>query len=109
MNSIYRQVKQSGVAAIALTMLAVVILLAGIAIPVQAQTETVLYSFQGTPSSGPDGAYPQSGPILKGTTLYGTAPPAVASCGQSAQRQAKRQSCTRSKASRMTRGVPWED
>ena len=73
MNSIYRQVKQSGVAAIALTMLAVVILLAGIAIPVQAQTETVLYSFQGTPSSGPDGAYPQSGPILKGTTLYGTA------------------------------------
>ena len=82
MNSIYRQVKHSGVAAIALTMLAVVILLAGIAIPVQAQTETVLYSFQGTPSSGRDGAYPQSGPILKGTTLYGTASQGVsAGCG----------------------------
>jgi len=41
--------------------------------PAQAQTETVFYSFAGTPSSGPDGAYPQSGPLLKGTTLYGTA------------------------------------
>jgi len=37
MNSIYRQVKHSGVAAIALTMLAAVVLLAGIAIPAQAQ------------------------------------------------------------------------
>jgi uncharacterized repeat protein (TIGR03803 family) len=73
MHSIDRQVKYSGVAAIALTMLAAVVLLAGIAIPAQAQTETVLYSFQGSPSGGPDGAYPQSGPILVGTTLYGTA------------------------------------
>jgi hypothetical protein len=38
MNLIYRQVRHSGVAAIALTMLAAVILLAGIAIPAQAQT-----------------------------------------------------------------------
>jgi len=73
MNSDYRQMKQSGVAALALTMLAAAVLSAGIAIPAQAQTETVLYSFAGTPGSGPDGAYPQSGPILKGTTLYGTA------------------------------------
>jgi len=73
MNSIYRHVKHAGMAAIALTMLAAVVLLAGIAIPAQAQTETVLYAFGGTPSSGPDGAYPQSGPLLKGTTLYGTA------------------------------------
>jgi len=74
MNSIYRQRKHAGMAAVALTMLAVVVvLLAGIAIPAQAQTETVLYSFQGSPGSGPDGAYPQSGPLLKGTTLYGTA------------------------------------
>jgi uncharacterized repeat protein (TIGR03803 family) len=73
MNSIYRQVKHSGVAAIALTMLAAVVLLAGIAIPAQAQTETVLYSFQGSPSgSGPDGSAPAAGPILVGTTLYGT-------------------------------------
>jgi len=72
MNSTYRQVKHSGVAAIALTILAAVILLAGIAIPAQAQTETVLYSFKGSPSGGPDGAFPDAGPLLKGTTLYGT-------------------------------------
>jgi len=72
MNSIYKQVKYQGMAVIALTMLAAVILLAGIAIPAQAQTETVLYSFQGSPSGGPDGAYPTTGPILEGTTLYGT-------------------------------------
>lgn len=47
MNSIYRQGKQSGVAAIALTMLAAVVLLAGIAIPAQAQTYTALYNFSG--------------------------------------------------------------
>jgi uncharacterized repeat protein (TIGR03803 family) len=47
MHSIYPQVKHSGVAAIALTMLAVVILLAGIAIPAQAQTYTPLYNFAG--------------------------------------------------------------
>jgi len=69
MNSFYPQVKQSGVAAIALTMLAAVVLLAGIAIPAQAQTESVLFSF----TYGPEGAFPLAGPILKGTTLYGTA------------------------------------
>lgn len=73
MNSIDRHVKHLSVAAIALTTFSAAVLLAGIAIPAQAQTETVLYSFQGSPSSGPDGSYPQSGPILLGTTLYGTA------------------------------------
>ena len=48
MNSVHRQVKYSGKAAIALTMLAAVILLAGIAITAQAQTESVLPP----PSSG---------------------------------------------------------
>ena len=72
MKSIYLKVKYSGIAAIGLTMLAAVILLAGIAIPAQAQTETILYSFQGSKDSGPDGAYPQVGPTLVGTTLYGT-------------------------------------
>jgi len=47
MNSFYRQVKSSGMAAIALTMLAAVTLLAGIAIPAQAQTYTVVYNFDG--------------------------------------------------------------
>ena len=68
MNSIYRQVKHSGMAAIALTMLAAVVLLAGLAIPAQAQTETLLHQFTGNP----DGANPYAGPVLKGTTLYGT-------------------------------------
>jgi uncharacterized repeat protein (TIGR03803 family) len=72
MNSIYRKGKHSGVAAIALAMLAAVVLLAATAIPAQAQTETVLYSFKGSPSGGPDGAYPLAGPLLVGTTLYGT-------------------------------------
>ncbi len=53
---------------LALTMLAAVMLLAGIAIPAQAQTETLLYQFTGSP----DGANPSAGPVLKGTTLYGT-------------------------------------
>jgi uncharacterized repeat protein (TIGR03803 family) len=68
MNSIYRQVKLSGMAALALTMLAAAVILAGIAIPAQAQTETVLHHFSGSP----DGYEPYAGPLLKGTTLYGT-------------------------------------
>jgi len=68
MKSIYRQVKHSGMAAIALTMLAAVLLLAGIPLPAQAQTETLIYQFTGSP----DGATPKSGVVLKGTTLYGT-------------------------------------
>ena len=58
---------------ITLTLAVVSALLLMAARPAQAQTETVFYSFGGTPNGGPDGAYPQSGPILKGTTLYGTA------------------------------------
>ena len=73
MNSIIQYVKSSGMAAIALTMFAAVTLLAGVAIPAQAQTESVLYSFQGNGSgSGPDGNWPTAGPTLEGTTLYGT-------------------------------------
>jgi uncharacterized repeat protein (TIGR03803 family) len=68
MNPIYRQVKHSGMATVALTMLAAVVILAGIAIPAQAQTETLLHQF----SNSPDGAQPYSGLTLKGTTLYGT-------------------------------------
>jgi len=68
MNSINRQMKHSGMAAIALTMLAAVVILTGISIPAQAQTETLLHQFTGSP----DGANPDAGPTLKGTTLYGT-------------------------------------
>jgi uncharacterized repeat protein (TIGR03803 family) len=68
MNSIYRQVKHLGMAAIALTMLAAVVMLAGITIPAQAQTETLLHQFTGSP----DGANPFAGVVLKGTALYGT-------------------------------------
>ena len=62
------QVKHPGMAAIALTMLIALVLLAGISIPAQAQTETLLHQFTGSP----DGANPGAGPALKGTTLYGT-------------------------------------
>jgi uncharacterized repeat protein (TIGR03803 family) len=53
---------------IALTLAMISALLLIAARPAQAQTETVLYSFQGTP----DGYGPYAGPLLKGTTLYGT-------------------------------------
>lgn len=68
MNSIYRKSKNSGMAEVALTMLAAVVLLIAMAIPAQAQTETILYNFSGSP----DGYAPYAGPTLKGTTLYGT-------------------------------------
>ncbi len=45
MNLIYRQWKHSGMAAVSLTMLAAVVILAGIARPAQAQTYTKLYDF----------------------------------------------------------------
>lgn len=64
MNSI--QIRLLGAVAAALAM---VVLLGGIAIPAQAENETVLYNFARTP----DGAYPYAGPLLKGTSLYGTA------------------------------------
>ena len=67
MKLIHRQVRHTGMAAIALTMFAAVIL-AGMAIPAQAQTETLLHQFTGSP----DGANPYAGPTLEGTTLYGT-------------------------------------
>jgi uncharacterized repeat protein (TIGR03803 family) len=49
-------------------MIAAVLLWAGIAVPAQAQTETLLHQF----TNAPDGAQPYSGPTLKGSTLYGT-------------------------------------
>ncbi|MGA2966117.1 MAG: choice-of-anchor tandem repeat GloVer-containing protein, partial [Terriglobales bacterium] len=57
MNSIYRQMKHLGMAAIALTMLAAVVLLAGMARPAQAQTYTPLYAFGAVDSTqnGPNG------------------------------------------------------
>ncbi len=57
MKSIYRQVKHSGMAAVALTMLAAVVILAGIARPAQAQTYTPLYAFGAVDSTqnGPNG------------------------------------------------------
>ena len=69
MNSNCRQVKYSGMAAVALTMLAAAaLMLAGVAIPARAQTETLVHQFSGSP----DGATPCAALILKGTTLYGT-------------------------------------
>jgi uncharacterized repeat protein (TIGR03803 family) len=57
MHSIYRQVKYSGMAALALTMLAAVMILAGMARPAQAQTYSALYNFGVVDSSqnGPNG------------------------------------------------------
>ena len=66
MKSIRRKV-QTG--CIAITVLAAILALgAGIGIPAQAQTETVLHHF----SNSPDGFQPLAGPLVKGTTLYGT-------------------------------------
>ena len=44
-------------------------LLAAVVLPANAQTETVLYSFSGTPS---DGANPYAKPVFDGANLYGT-------------------------------------
>jgi uncharacterized repeat protein (TIGR03803 family) len=57
MKAIYRKIKHSGMAAIALTMLAAVAILAGMAIPAQAQTYTPLYAFGAvdTTQNGPNG------------------------------------------------------
>ncbi len=68
MKCIHFQVNTFRMAAVALAMLAGLVLLAGMAIPAQAQTETLLHQFAGSP----DGANPDAGPTLKGTTLYGT-------------------------------------
>ncbi|MBZ5546341.1 MAG: hypothetical protein LAO22_00060 [Acidobacteriia bacterium] len=57
MNCIHFQVKKFSMAAVALTMLATVVILAGIAIPAQAQTYAPLYNFGVVDSSqnGPNG------------------------------------------------------
>ena len=47
MNSNHRQGKRSDMTAIAVTVIAVVVMFAGQAVPAQAQTPTVLYSFAG--------------------------------------------------------------
>ena len=69
MEAIARKLKYSYMILLALTILATVALFAGAAIPAQAQTETLMYQFQGAP----DGANPKAGLVLKGKTLYGTA------------------------------------
>jgi uncharacterized repeat protein (TIGR03803 family) len=56
MKSNDRQARHSGTAAMLLTMLVTATMFAGIALPAQAQTFTLLYSFQGTASNY--GAYP---------------------------------------------------
>ncbi len=75
MNSIYRQVKYAGTAAIALTALVAVVILAGMARPAQAQTYTPLYAFGVVDSSenGPNGqlALGQDG------NFYGTINPNI--------------------------------
>jgi uncharacterized repeat protein (TIGR03803 family) len=68
MKSICGKTRHSSAVALALAMLAAVVLFAGIAIPAQAQTETLLHLFAGNP----DGTHAYSGPTLKGPTLYGT-------------------------------------
>jgi uncharacterized repeat protein (TIGR03803 family) len=68
MNSIRHQVSEFRMAAGVLALLA--LMLAGASIPVQAQTFTTLYSFQGP--NNKDGAYPNG--LVQGTNgyLYGT-------------------------------------
>ena len=68
MNSNYRSVKDLGMAAMTLCVLVAAVILAGMATPARAQTETLLHQFTGSP----DGANPYAGVALKGTTLYGT-------------------------------------
>jgi uncharacterized repeat protein (TIGR03803 family) len=53
----------------ALTLAVFSALLVAAVLPAHAQTETVLYSFSGTPS---DGAIPYSTPVFDGRNLYGT-------------------------------------
>lgn len=66
MKSIRRKVEDSYMLMMVLAVLT--ILVVGIGIPAQAQTETLLHQFTGSP----DGANPSAGPVLKGTSLYGT-------------------------------------
>ncbi len=70
MKSSPRQAKHSGMAAISLTMLVAATMFAGVVVPAQAQTLTVLYNFQGSNQTN-DGAYPLG--LVQGTdgNLYG--------------------------------------
>jgi len=63
------KMEYSSRAFITVSILAMVALFAVAVIPAQAQTETLVYQFQGAP----DGANPKAGLVLKGKTLYGTA------------------------------------
>src|SRR5208337_2979416 len=69
MKSNHHQAKHSGMAAILLTMLVAATMLAGTVVPAQAQTFTLLYTFQGANNN--EGAYPQG--LVQGTdgNLYG--------------------------------------
>ncbi|MGA3091414.1 MAG: choice-of-anchor tandem repeat GloVer-containing protein [Terriglobales bacterium] len=69
MNRIHQQAKTSRMAAMALTMLALFLTLVASVRPAQAQTFTVLYSFEGVNEN--EGAYPQG--LVQGTdgNLYG--------------------------------------
>ena len=105
MHSIDWQLKYSNQTKVAFALLSALVLLAGITLPALAQTETLLHQFTGSP----DGANPYAGPVLKGTTLYGTAVKGgtlgtMASYTRSARRPAKRRSCTPSPASERRRG-----
>ncbi|MGB9074803.1 MAG: choice-of-anchor tandem repeat GloVer-containing protein [Terriglobales bacterium] len=69
MNSQHRQGKHSGMIAMAITMLAAVVMFAGAAVPVQAQTPTVLHTF---PIGSTDACAPE-GNIVQGRdgNMYG--------------------------------------
>jgi uncharacterized repeat protein (TIGR03803 family) len=66
MKSNHRQAKYSCMTAMFLAMVVVVVMSAGVVVPAQAQTFTLLYSFQGTTSNY--GAYPQG--LVQGTNGY---------------------------------------
>jgi len=66
MKSNHRQAKQSCVAAMLLTMLVAAVMFAGVAVSAQAQTFTLLYSFQGVNDN--EGSYPLG--LVQGTNGY---------------------------------------
>jgi hypothetical protein len=69
MKSNHRQGKLSGMMAVALTMLAIVGMFAGAAVPAQAQTPTTLHGFQNVPT---DACEPENN-IIQGRdgNMYG--------------------------------------
>lgn len=68
MHSVDRKPKYVTLIAVTASVLAALMFVAATAIPVRAQTESLIYQFQATP----DGANPKAGVVLKGKTLYGT-------------------------------------